>query len=277
MRLTLLAANRSGLGFSLFLAASRLLMATLLLLPTWRQLRRSLASPSAYGWAIAAGLCLAGHFITWISSLSFTSIAASATIVTTTPVWIALLSWFWFREKPRSLTLAGIAIALGGGALIALGESTQGRQDTNPLLGDGLALVGAWLVSLYLLCGREAQKQGLTIGPYILMVYGSAAISLFPLPLLEGGGYLNYPLVVYGYVGLMALFPQLIGHTSINWAVRWISPTLVTLAILFEPLGSSLLAWLLFEEIPPLTVIWGGFILLIGVAIAVIGNRGRTA
>jgi drug/metabolite transporter (DMT)-like permease len=71
----------------------------------------------------------------------------------------------------------------------------------------------------------------------------------------------------------MALFPQLIGHTSLNWAVRWISPTLVTLAILFEPLGSSLLGWLVFMEIPPLTVIWGGLILLVGVAIAVIGNR----
>lgn len=273
IRLALLAANRSGVGFSLFLAATRLLLATLLLLPTWPQLRRSPAPLQAYLWAIAAGICLAGHFATWISSLSFTSIAASATIVTTNPVWIALLSWFWFREKPSRLTTLGIAIALGGGVVIALGESTQGKHGINPLLGDGLALVGAWFASLYLLWGREAQKQGLTIGSYILIAYGSAALCLLPLPLIEGGGYGNYPLAVYGYVGLMALFPQLIGHTSLNWAVRWISPTLVTLAILFEPLGSSLLGWLIFMEIPPLTVIWGGLILLVGVAIAVIGNR----
>jgi drug/metabolite transporter (DMT)-like permease len=122
IRLALLAANRSGVGFSLFLAATRLLLATLLLLPTWPQLRRSPASLQAYLWAIAAGICLAGHFATWISSLSFTSIAASATIVTTNPVWIALLSWFWFREKPSRLTTLGIAIALGGGVVIALGE-----------------------------------------------------------------------------------------------------------------------------------------------------------
>ena len=273
IRLAFQAAHRSDIGFSLFLAASRLLFTLFLLIPTWPILRQNPVSLKAYGFAIAAGISLAAHFATWISSLAFTSIAASAAIVTTNPVWVALLCWWWYREKLTRLTILGIAIALVGGAVIAYGESGQGGHYPNALWGDGLALVGSWLASLYILWGREAQKQGLAIGQYILVAYGSAALFLLPFPLLDSQGYGGYPLSVYGYVLLMALFPQLIGHTSFNWAVRWIAPTFITLVILFEPLGSSLLGWLIFTEIPPLTVITGGLILLVGVAIAVIGRE----
>ncbi|MGL5035191.1 MAG: DMT family transporter [Microcystaceae cyanobacterium] len=273
IRLAFQAANRSDVGFSLFLAASRLLFTFLLLIPTWPQLRKIAVQPRAYCLAIAAGLALAGHFATWISSLGFTSIAASAAIVTTNPVWVALLSWVWYREKLTKLTIMGIGIALGGGGVIAYGESGQGGNYPNALVGDLLALVGSWLASLYILWGREAQKAGLTIGQYILVAYGTAAIALFFVPFWDHQGYSGYPLAVYGYVLLMALFPQLIGHTSVNWAVRWIAPTFVTLAILFEPLGASVLGWLIFAEIPPLAVITGGLLLLMGVAIAVIGSK----
>lgn len=269
IRLAITAAGVQGVGFSLFLAASRLILAALILLPMWPNLKQAQVSPSAYYYATGAGVCLALHFATWITSLSFTSIAASTTLVTTNPVWVSLLSWWWFGEKLTRQTVMGIGLALIGGICIALGDSSGGGN-TNPLLGDFLALMGAFLVSLYLLLGKQAQKQGFTVGNYILIAYTIAAVMLFPFPLWLGKGYLGYPSNVYLYVFLMAVFSQLIGHTSINWSLRWISPTLVTLALLFEPIGSSFLGLLVFGEVPPFLVILGGVIVLVGVAIALV-------
>ncbi|MBZ8178934.1 DMT family transporter [Oscillatoria salina] len=277
IRLATSAVEISSMGFSLFLAASRVGIAALILLPAWRKLITIQVQPSAYYYAAAAGICLALHIAVWITSLSFTSIAASTTLVTTNPIWVALLSWWWLGEKPTRLSAIGIIIALCGGIAIAWGDSENiSTAATNPILGDILALIGSWLVSLYLLLGRQAQQRGFAIGNYIAVAYTTAALVLLPLPKIFGSGYLGYPKIVYLYVLGIAIFSQLIGHTSFNWAIRIISPTLVTLAILFEPIGASLLGWLIFNEIPGNIVIFGAIILLIGVAIAVIGNRKST-
>ncbi|MGK7875929.1 MAG: DMT family transporter [Xenococcaceae cyanobacterium] len=277
IRLSIEAAGVRGIGFSLFLAASRLTLAAIILLPAWDSLRQTQVSPRGYYYAGGAGFCLALHFATWITSLSFTSIAASTTLVTTNPVWVAVLSWLWFKEKPTRLTVVGITVALLGCILIALGDKGALGGSSNPLLGDFLALVGAWMASLYFLLGREAQQSGLGIGGYIAIAYSSAAVVLLPLPLVFGSSYFGYPNVVYLYILLMALLSQLVGHTSFNWAVRWISPTLVTLAILFEPVGSSFLSFLFFREVPPSLVLLGGLVLLVGVGTAIIGGRNKVA
>ncbi|NER22542.1 MAG: DMT family transporter [Symploca sp. SIO1B1] len=277
VRLAIASAGESGLAFSLFLSASRLAIASLLLLPTWRNFKQTPLSPGALYYAGAAGICLALHFPTWITSLSFTSIAASTTLVTTNPIWVALLSWLWFKEKPSRLTLLGMAIALSGGVLITLGNPGTVTDGSNPLLGNFLALLGAWMISFYLLLGREAQRRGLGISSYIAVVYSTAALILFPFPLIFGSGYNGYPPTVYLYVLLIAAFPQLIGHTSLNWAVRWISPTLITLAVLFEPVGASILGYLIFQEVPGLPVFLSAVILLMGVALAVFGSRKKSS
>ncbi|WP_052315749.1 EamA family transporter [Oscillatoria acuminata] len=144
---------------------------------------------------------------------------------------------------------------------------------SNPLLGNSLALVGSWAISGYLLLGREAQRRGMGIGSYAAIAYSSAALILLPLPLLWGTNYFGYPPSVYGYLLLMAIGPQLIGHTSFNWALRWISPTLVTLVILFEPVGASILGYFIFGELPGIGVIGGAVVLLIGVAIVALASR----
>lgn len=275
IRLALDAAGQWGIEFSLFLAASRLIIASCFLLPAWRNFTQTKVSFRTYGYALGAGISLAFHFAFWITSLSFTSIAASTTLVTTNPVWVAILSWLWFKEKPTTLTSLGIIIALGGSILIALGNIDGSGVGNNPMLGNILALLGAWMVSLYLILGKEAQQQGLTVSNYIVIVYTTAALLLFPLPFILGSGYTQYPQPVYLYVLLMAIFSQLIGHTSINWSVRWISPTLVTLAILFEPIGSSFLGFLVFKEVPSLALISGAIILLLGVTLAIIGSQKR--
>lgn len=267
VRLATREAQLSTVGFSLVLAASRLIIASGMLLPTWRTIRRNPPTRSAWRYATAAGIALAAHFATWITSLSYTSIAASTTIVTTTSIWVALLSWQWFGEKPNRVMLVGIAIALVGG--ITIGWQTSEATGTNPLLGNGLALIGAWTASLYLLLGREAQRRDLDVRRYVTIAYSVAAIVLLPLPLIAGASYTGYSPLTYGWILLMAIVPQLIGHTSLNWAVRWVSPTLVSVLTLFEPVASSGLALVLFGEVPGMQVITGAIILLIGVAISI--------
>lgn len=276
IRLAIATAGVRGVGFSLFLAASRLTIASLLLLPAWRNLQPTQLNSGALCYAAAAGVCLSVHFATWITSLSFTSITASTTLVTTNPIWVAILSWLWFQEKSTKLTWLGIGVAFVGVVLIGFGDTETITSGNNPPLGNFLALVGAWMISLYLLLGREAQRQGLGIGTYVVVAYSTGALVLLPLPLIVGSSYVGYPFVVYFYIILMAIFSQLIGHTSVNWAMRWISPTLVTLAILFEPIGSSFLGYFIFNEVPGAMVIIGAITLLVGVALAIFGTEKKS-
>ena len=275
IRLALEASGKLGLEFSLFLAASRLIIASIILLAAWPTVVKNKVSHHAYYYAIAAGFSLALHFVCWITSLSFTSIAASTTLVTTNPIWVALLSWFWFKEKLKKVTIFGIVIALLGGIFIALGGHDTTNSYSQPLLGNSLALMGAFFVSFYLIFGKLSQQEGLKISSYSVIVYTTAAMLLLPLPFIFGSGYTNYPDDVYFYVLLMAIFSQLIGHTSINWSVRYVSPTLVTLAILFEPIGASVLGFILFTEIPSTLVLIGAIIILIGVIIAVLSSQDK--
>lgn len=276
IRLASLSANMSGVGFSLVMAASRITIAALLLVPAWPKIRRQSLQPGAILYASAAGVCLAAHFAIWITSLSYTSIAASTTLVTTNPIWVALLSWLWLKETPTRQTVIGIVVAMAGGLTIGLADISGATTGSNPLLGNFLALMGAWTASLYMVLGHQAQNRGFGIGSYIVVAYTIAAVVLLPIPLVSGIGYTGYPGLVYFYLLLMALLPQLIGHTSFNWAVRWISPTLVTLAILFEPVGASFLGYLLFAEVPSIIVLVGAIVLLIGVAIAAVGSRKKS-
>lgn len=272
IRLAINAAQSSGLEFSLFLSASRLTIASLLLIPAWRNFSLIQLTPGALRYAAGAGICLACHFAAWITSLSFTSITASTALVNTNSIWVALLSWFWYKEKPTKLTALGISIALLGGVLIAMSNQETASLGNNQTLGNFLALLGAFMGSLYLLFGKEAQERGLEIGSYIAVAYSAGALVLLPLPLCFGIDYFSYPQPVYFYILLMAILPQMVGHTSFNWAMRWFSPTLVTLAILCEPVGASFLGYFIFHEVPGILVILGAIVLLGGVAIAMLGT-----
>ncbi|MDJ1173979.1 DMT family transporter [Roseofilum capinflatum] len=276
VRLCLEAAGRTGAGFSLVVAVFRLVIASLLCVPLWKGVQNSGASRQAWKWAIAAGLCLAVHFSLWITSLSYTSIAAATTLVTTNPLWVALMLWVWQGKRPTQFTILGILIALTGGILIAFGGDSATPTGSLSLLGNALALMGAWSASFYLILGQQAQQEGLGLGHYIATVYTLAALCLFPIPFLLGVPYTGYPLDFYLYVALMAILPQLMGHTSLNWAVRWISPTTVALAILCEPIGATWLGYVIFAEVPTPLVFGGAIILLLGVALAIWGEGKRS-
>ncbi len=276
IRLAYAAEGSGSVGLGLLLAAVRLSGASLVLLPALWGLRKVSPEPGAMGYAVLAGICLGVHLAVWITSLAYTSIAASATIVSTNPIWVALILWLWRGETPSRLTAAGIIVAFSGGALIAVGDAGGASAGPKPLLGDLLALGGALSVSLYLIFGREAQRRGLGVGRYVATAYVVGALTLLPAPLLLGSGYSGWPGEVYLYGLLLAFVPQLVGHTSFNWAVRWVSPTLVALVILAEPVGSSVLGYLVFGEVPGALVLAGAAVLLIGVAGAVWGEGARS-
>jgi drug/metabolite transporter (DMT)-like permease len=258
-------------------AAYRMLLASLLLLPwTVRALKKTPLTRQNAGYAVLAGLILGVHFATWISSLSYTSVAAGTSLGTTTPVWVALISWIFLRLSPSFSIILGMLVAILGGALISFGGVNDGVSSA-PLLGNALALIGAVAAAAYLLLGRAAQNRGLSLSAYIGVAYGVAALSLLPLPLLFGLEYTGYTPSTYFWILLLALIPQLVGHTAYNYAVKHMDPTLVATVILLEPVGATLLAFLIFSEMPPPVTLLGSAVLLIGVAITSRNSRSAAS
>jgi drug/metabolite transporter (DMT)-like permease len=250
------------------IAAWRLTLASLLLAPIiltrgpaeWRQLSRlDLAL------AVLSGIFLAFHFAFWISSLDYTSVMSSIVLVNTNPFFVGLASVFLFQESLRRWTVVGILIAAVGGALVGLTDMGQGSSQS--LQGDALALAGAVAVSGYLLIGRRLRRQ-LSLFAYIGLVYSTAAVVLLALAALMGTPLLNYSPLGYLLIILLAVGPQLIGHSSYNWALKYVSATFVTVAILAEPIGATLLAIPLLDQIPPPIKIVGGALILAGIYLA---------
>ena len=203
-------------------------------------------------------------------------VAASVALVSTTPLWVALLSWAFLRQAPTLTVLLGVLLAVAGGAVIGFGDAlgtTASAQAPAPLLGDALALAGAIAVAGYLLLGRVAQRRGLSIDAYAGVAYAVAALVLLPLPWLAGASYTAYPLATFAWVIALALVPQLVGHTGINYAMRHLDPTRVATATLLEPVGAGLLAFLVFAEAPSTVTLVGAAVLLVGVVLTVRTGR----
>jgi drug/metabolite transporter (DMT)-like permease len=243
------------------IAALRLCMATLILSP-WvlTRSRPQLRALTQY-WPMVflSGAALAIHFGSWIWSLKFTSVASSVVLVTTTPLFVGLGSYLFLKEKPTRPLMIGIVVSVVGGVLIGYGDFQISGQ---ALLGDGLALVGALSASAYFLIGRRLRAHT-ELGAYIYWVYGIAAILLLMTALLMGVPLFVYEWETYGLILLLALGPQLIGHSTLNWSLKYLSAGAVAVAQLGEPIGAALLAyWLLGEPITVMTLLGGGLILL---------------
>lgn len=245
----------------------RMLIASVVVAPlTVRGFGRSRPTAAALRSTVMAGALLALHFAAWISSLSFTTVAASVSLAATTPLWVVLFSWLFQGRPPAFMQLLAVLLAVAGAAVIGYGDVTGG---SSPLLGDALALIGSAAAGGYLLLGRRAQQQGMSLNAYVGSAYAVAALVLAPLPLLFGLPYGGYPAATYLLVALLALVPQLVGHTGINFASKHLDPTLVASALLLEPVASGLLALMLFGEEPSVLTLVGAVILLAGVGAAV--------
>jgi len=218
---------------------------------------------------LASGAFLAIHFWSWIASLEFTSVASSVVLVTTNPLWVGLASIILLRERLAAGTLAGIALTLAGCLCIfaadSAGHEVSGNLD--PLRGNALALLGAAAASGYLLMGRVVRRQ-VSLLTYIWLAYGTAAVLLLLAVAMTQETLFGYSLVAYAAMLSLAVGPQLLGHTAFNWALRYVSATLVALSILGEPVGSAALAWLIFDERFRALQLAGFVLLLSGIYLA---------
>jgi drug/metabolite transporter (DMT)-like permease len=214
--------------------------------------------------ALAAGLLLAIHFGTWITSLAYTSVAASVVLVTSYPLFVGLASHLLLHERLSREMVVAILVATVGSILIGLGDLGEG---THRLWGDILALMGAVSGAGYFLIGRKLRVR-LSLLAYVFPVYGTAALILMAVMLASGLPPVPHHPQTWLWLLLMALGPQLLGHSSLNWALGYLSATYVTIATLGDPIGSTLLAWWLLGEKPSLWAVMGGGLILAGIAIA---------
>jgi drug/metabolite transporter (DMT)-like permease len=235
---------------SLVIAALRLGFATLVLTPiAWPRVRREWPQLSCGDrWlAFGSGAALAMHFAAWITSLEYTSVASSAALVTTNPVWVGIASVVVLRERVPRAVIIGIVLGLLGSLVVFGSASGKGAAAPSPALGNSLALVGALAASAYLLIGRGLRNR-VSLLTYVWLAYGAAAILLIAATVATASSHLTLTGTAILLTLALALGPQLIGHTAVNWAVRRASATVVALAILGEPVGAAVLAWVLFGE-----------------------------
>lgn len=249
---------------AIVIAAYRMGIAALVVAPTATVLGgwRSLPGPRDVLLCLTASAFLAIHFVGWIASLQYTSVASSVVLVTATPLMVALASRVFLKEPLRRGVLLGIALGLAGSIVIAAGDLASAGQGN--LLGDALALLGAVAMTGYLLVGRRVRPR-VSILPYLTLVYVGAALLL-----LAGVGIAWAPLSGYSgqtylFLVLVALVPQVLGHSLLNWSLARVTATLVSIAVMAEPVVSTVLALVLLREAPPITSYAGGVVILTGI------------
>ena len=255
----------------LIAAAVRLLLTAAMLLPWAFRARAAGRLPNrVLRPALLAGVCYAVHFGAWVSSLTFTSVAASVTLVTATPLLLCLLAVVTGRDRPDGRVWIALSLAVVGIALIG---SDQGSADA--WLGNALALIGAAAMAIYMWVARGL---GDALDPLAFTGVAAAvgAVILVVVALASGIPLEIASLESFGYIALTAIIPQLIGHTLLTWSLRHMSPVTVGIATLGEAVGASVLAWLWFGEVVTELVMLGCGITLVGIALAV-GRRSADA
>lgn len=244
----------------------RLGFAVLLLLPftrqSWPAWRRFSARDTAA--MIASGIALGFHFGLWVTSLQYTTVAASVSLVTLQAVWVALGSHFLLGEGLSRRGWVGVIVATAGAIGIAATDGLTAPDSSRALLGDVLALIGGFGSAAYMLIGRRL-RQHHDLVTYVTPVYFVAAISLLPFmfwlgqPITAGVGSSTFVVFV-----LLATVPMLGGHTLVNWCMRYIPAPTVATWILLEPAGAALIAWAMLGELPHWGVAIGAALVLLG-------------
>jgi len=272
---------------SLLIATYRMVLAALILLPF--SLSRVIAERDRLNGKTlinlaAAGVLLALHFISWITSLEYTKVISSVVLVTTTPIWVTLFSPLFLNERFSKFFAVGLAIAFAGIVLISAGSmctlsikgltcqnlSTIGQSEN--LLGNLLALLGALCAAGYMIIGRK-MRAGLSNLSYAFLVYAMAGICLLCIALISRMPLLDISRQDAVWLVLLALIPQVTGHSLFNWALGKLPAAYVTLALLGEPVGSAVLALIFLRERPSALEYAGCAIIIFGIYWAIKPRR----
>ena len=265
---------------SLVIAASRLFIASFILTPIallrHRNEFKKLSIQDFIRGALS-GLFLALHFYVWTTSLELTSVASSVVLVTTTPLWVALFSPLVLKESLHKSVFVGLFISIIGSGVVGIGNLCgfingyifcQSLDfSSKAMLGNFLALLGAWMAAGYMIMGRQLRKKLNTIS-YSALVYGVAAFILMIVVIFRREQISSYSSGTYLWLLALGIFPQLIGHSSLNWALKYLSATYVSLTLLGEPIGTIILAYIFLQESPTLLEGLGAGLILLGIFMA---------
>ncbi len=258
------------------LAFYRVLLTTLLVVPfVFTRYRGDFSAfePRDLLLATLTGAALAIHFAAYFESLAWTSVAASVTLVQSQPIFVAIGAAVLLREQIGARKAFGIAVAVAGMATMSIGEFLTGAAiaGARPLYGNSLAVLGAVMAAIYVLVGRSL-RQRVAVVPYVLVVYTACSLTLLLVAVGQG-----LPLVGYGrrewiLFFALAVGPGLFGHTVVNWALEHVESSVVSVSLLGEPVGATILALLLLAEIPGATTVGGGVIVLVGIYVTSVGR-----
>ena len=260
---------------SLTIAALRLVFASLALLPfAWARCRAELAALSARDLLVGllSGAFLGAHFATWVSSLQYTSVTSSVVLVTLSPLLVAVASALFLKEKLTRLALVGVIVAVSGGVLLSAGDAGGATlQAPNPPLGNALAFLGALCIVPHFLIGRRLRVR-LSLLAYISLVYSAAALVLLLAVWVTATPLGGFDPQAYLWMALLALLPQLVGHTSFNWSLGFLPATFATIPALGEPIGSTILAIILFGDVLTPLRLFSAVLTLGGIALMMVSR-----
>ena len=254
------------------IAFYRMLFSVLLMLPIFLlRYRKELLKLGKKDWVFStiAGVFLAFHFILWFESLNYTSVASSTVLVTLQPIFAFVGTYFFFKEKLSFKTILSALVAIAGSVIISWGDF---KLSGTAFYGDMLALIACALITTYLLFGQDVRKR-LSLITYTFVVYTISTITLFFYVLIKGESFGPYPESDWFWFIMLALIPNLLGHTLFNWALKWVSTNVISIAILFEPVGAAILAFYVFQETLTTTQIIGGLIVIAGILLFVIDGH----
>ena len=226
-------------------------------------------SKSQWRVAVISGIFLTIHFATWISSLAYTSVASSVVLVQSAPVFVAVGSYIFIKEKPTLKMITGILITLTGSIIISIHDFNLNQSS---MIGNLLAIGGALGAAGYMIAGRQLRRTVDTLR-YVTVVYSTAAIMLIILAFFSGASPVGYSHETYILLLAIAIIPQIIGHTVINWSLKFFSATTVSVIILAEPIGASILAWFLLQEKLTMMQAIGGMVIIAGVLIVLLSEK----
>jgi drug/metabolite transporter (DMT)-like permease len=272
---------------SITIAAYRLIIAFLLLFPftikkaisEYRQLNKK-----SFALISMSGFFLAVHFGSWILSLEYTNVISSVVLVTTTPIWVSLIYPYLYNVKIPKRFIWGLLLAFLGIILISVSNSGSFTKfdlrefligNTSIIRGNLLALLGAVCAAGYVLLGRTLRKQ-ISTGSYVLLVYFTAGAVLFTYIFLTHEISFQLNKYEFSLLFLLALIPQVIGHSLLNWALGVMPAYFVAITLLGEPIGSTILAFIFLKEIPNKNEIISAGIILLGILIAILGSSSET-
>ncbi len=213
---------------------------------------------------VASGVFLGIHFAAWISSIQHTSVAHSTVLVTMHPVLVVTIESVRRRRLPEAKVLLAVAVSLIGAIVLSTGGSSGGVPVT--AYGDALAVLGAVAVTGYILLGRHVRAR-VPAGTYNFVVYAVAALVLLPPALVRNEVFGSWTVQDYGVFLSLAFFCTLLGHSVLNWSLRFVPAAFVSMSILMEPVFASVLAFLVFREQPGVVSLAGAVLVIAGLAV----------